>query len=86
VLQESLTGFADLRCDFGQPDGCFNGLDLAEEGANAAELVMPPVLEKPRGFGRDVPIVRIGDHPPLVHFLADGVDDRRMAVLLVLVG
>ena len=52
-----------LRGDLGQPDGRFDRLDLAEERADAAELVMPPVLEQPCRFGRDLPVAGIRQVP-----------------------
>ena len=48
----------DLRRDLGQPDRRFDRLDLAEERADAAELVMPPVLEQARRLRRDLPLAR----------------------------
>jgi hypothetical protein len=34
-----------MRRDLGQPDGSLDGFHLAEERPDAAELVMPPMLE-----------------------------------------
>ena len=73
-----------LRRDLGQPDGRLDRLDLAEERADAAELVMPPVLEQARRLRRDLPLVGIRQCPPLVHVLAHLVDDRGGVVLLLL--
>ena len=39
-----------LGRDLGQPDGRLDGLDLAEKRADAAELVMSPVLEEAGGL------------------------------------
>ena len=58
VFQEALAGFAEFRRDLGQPDGGFDGFDLAEEGPDAVEVVMPPVLEQACGFRRYLPVVR----------------------------
>ena len=73
-----------LRRDLGQPDRGFDRLDLAEERADAAELVMPPVLQEPRRFRRDLPLIGIGQRPPRVDVAADFVDDRSRVVLLLL--
>ena len=63
--------------DLGQPDRGFHRLDLAEKRTDAAELVMPPVLQQARGFWCDAPVVGALDAAPLVHLLADGVDHGR---------
>jgi len=47
----SAAGLPSWGADFGEPDGGFDGFDLAEEGADAAELVAAPVLEEAGGFG-----------------------------------
>ena len=52
---------ADLRRNLGQPDRGFDGLDLTEEGTDAAEVVMPPMLEQASGFRRDLPVVGFGN-------------------------
>lgn len=44
LLNKSLA-MLGLGCDFGQPDGCFDGLDLAEKRPQSLKLVMPPMLE-----------------------------------------
>ena len=49
-----------LGRDLGQPDGRFHGFDLAEERADTAELVMPPVLKQPGRFGSNLPLAGIG--------------------------
>src|SRR5579862_4757190 len=41
---------------FGEPDQRFNGFNLAEERAYAAEWIAAPMLQQPRGLRRDVPI------------------------------
>lgn len=45
-FKESLTNVPDLWCNFRQPDGGLDGLHLAEEGADAVEFVMAPMLEQ----------------------------------------
>jgi len=42
--------------DFPKPDHRLDRLDLAEEGPDAGEVVVPPVLEKPGGLGRHAPV------------------------------
>ncbi len=69
--------------DLGEPDGGFDGLDLAEEGADAAlKLWMPPVLEEALRFGFDEPVGGIFEFPPFVDFEAEVIDDRGGVVLL----
>ena len=45
VLEKPLAGVSRMRCHFGKPDRGFYGLHLAEERANATELVVSPVLQ-----------------------------------------
>ena len=73
-----------LRRDLGQPDRRFHRFDLAEERADAAELVMPPMLEQPGRLRRDLPLAGIGQGAPRVHVAAHLVDDRGRVVLLLL--
>ena len=54
--RKRLACLADLRRNLGQPDGGLDRLDLAEERADAAELVMAPVLQQARGLRRDPPV------------------------------
>jgi len=68
--------------DLGEPDGSFDGLDLAEEGPDTHELVLPPVLEEAGSLGRHAPLARIRQRPPAVHEHAEVADDRRGVVLL----
>ena len=66
VFEEALAGLAtsarprSARCRL-------DGFDLAEERADAAELVVAPVLEQARGLGRDLPVARVRPAAPLVH-------------------
>ena len=60
VVQEDACPACRLRRDLGQPDRGLDRLDLAEEGPDAAELVMPPVLKQPGGFRRHLPLIRVG--------------------------
>jgi hypothetical protein len=54
-----------LRRDLGEPDGGLGGIHLTEERADAAELVVPPVIEKTGGLRRDLPLTGIGKSPAL---------------------
>ena len=83
VVEQSLAALG-LGRDFGQPDGGFDGFHLAEERADAAELVVPPVLEQAGGFRGDLPLARIGQGTPSVHVAAHLVDDGGGIVLLLL--
>ena len=57
-----------------------------KNGPNIAELVMPPMLEEALGIGRDFPIVGIREAPPLIHVVAEFIDDSRSRVVLLLLG
>ena len=59
MVEKALAGFG-LWGDLGQPDRGFHRLHLAEERADAAELVMSPVLEQTRRLRRDLPLIGIG--------------------------
>ena len=72
-----------MRRDLGQPDRRFDRLDLAEERTDAAELVVPPVLKQAGRFGRDLPMIGVGQAPPCVHVLAHSIDDRGRVILLL---
>ena len=67
----------------GEPYGGLDRLHLAEEGSHSTKRVMAPVLQQPSGFGRDVPIGEVRDHPPAIDATTYFVDDRRRVVLLV---
>ena len=87
VVQEGLARFAGvLWGNLRQPDQRLNGLDLAEERANAAELVVTPMLQEPRGLRRDAPFRGIRPVAPTIDVDADLIDDRRRIVLLLLRG
>ncbi len=83
---EGFGGFAEFGGDFEEPDGGFDGFDLAEEGADASEVVAAPVLEEAGGFGRDEPIGGVGQVAPLSDEKAEIVDDGSDIVLLLFGG
>ena len=60
MLENALAALAALRRDLGQPDRGLDRLDLAEERADAAELVVPPMLEEARRFRRHLPLAGFG--------------------------
>ena len=76
---------ATLRRDLGQPDRRLDGLDLAEERADVAEVVLAPVLQQARRLGRNVPL-RLGRGSPDVYLPSQHVDGRRRVVLLLFGG
>ena len=82
LVQESAPPVADRRRDFGEPDRGLDGLDLAEERADVAELVMPPVLQQACRFRCDAPLL-LGQGPPSGEFLPQAADQRDQFVLLV---
>ena len=71
------------RGHLGEPDRGLGRLHLAEERADAAELVGPPVPKEPRGGRRHPPVVRVGNVAPPVHMTADGVDLCGQVLLVV---
>ena len=83
MLKKTLSHLSHLRRDLRQPNGRFDGLNLAEERADAAELVVPPVLKQACRLRRDMPVVRVGQAPPFIYLIANRIDDRGGVVLLV---
>ena len=83
-MVEQALAVLGLGRDLGQPDRGFHRLHLAEERADAAELVMAPVLKQAGRLRRDLPLIGIGQGPPCVHMTADLIDDRSGIVLLLL--
>ena len=83
VIEKFPAALALMRGDFGEPDGSFDGFDLAEEGANAGKRVVSPVLEQAGRFGCDLPLVRVGEFAPLIHVPTDFVNDGVGIVLLL---
>ncbi len=69
-----------------QPNGRFHRLDLAEKWAGVIERMVTPVLQQPRSFRGYAPMGGIWDRAPLIYVLAEGIDDRRGIVLLLLGG
>ena len=74
----------EARCDFGEPDGGLDGLDLAEEGPDPGEFVSAPVLEQACRLRRHLPLSGIRDRSPLVHASPKAVDELHELVLLAL--
>jgi len=75
VLEDALAAFGIGR-DFGEPDRGFHGLDLAEERADAAEIVASTMLQQPGRFRRHLPLIRVTQIAPLLDVDAHLVDDR----------
>jgi len=74
----------ELGGNLGQPDRGFDCFHLTEERADAAELVMAPVLQQAGRFRRDLPLVGVGQGTPEIHMAAHLINDRRGVVLLLL--
>ena len=51
---------AQFGGDFGKPDGGLDRFDLAEEGADALERMVAPMLEQAGRFRGDEPLFRVG--------------------------
>ena len=84
MLQEPLSVITCLGRNLREPDRRFYSFNLAEKRTNAADLVVPPVLEKTRRLGCDLPLVGVRDPPPAVDLLADTVNDGGVVVTLFL--
>ena len=72
----------EVRRHFGQPNRGFDGFDLTKERTDAAERVVPPMLEEARRFRADLPMGGVGQGPPCIHVLAHFIDDGGGIVLL----
>ena len=81
VVQKAFPGLPCLWRDLGQPNDSFHRLHLAEEGPDIAELVMSPMLEQASRLRGDLPLVWM-QSAPLVHMLAQFIDDRGGIILL----
>jgi hypothetical protein len=83
-MVEKALSIPGLGRDLGQPDQGFHRLYLAEEGADAAEIVLPPVLKETSRFRRHLPLIGAGQGAPSVYGVAHLIDDRCGVVLLLL--
>ena len=61
--------------------GTSSRLDLTEERADVAELVVPPVVEQPRGLRRDPPL-GAGQRAPFADAVAHALDHPHQLILL----
>ncbi len=82
VIEEPLSFLSDTRRHFGEPDQRFDRFDLAEEGADSSEQMVPPVLEQAGRFRGDAPSRGVGQVPPAFHLDSQLVDQRPDVVLL----
>ncbi|WP_206214320.1 hypothetical protein [Desulfovibrio sp. ZJ369] len=78
-----LPAFAVPGSDLRQPDGSFHRFQLAEERPDAAELVMPPVLQQAGCFRRDLPAFGIREIAPCRDDAAQFVDARGQLIFLI---
>jgi hypothetical protein len=72
-----------MRRDFSLPDSRFDCLNLAKKWANTIEFMMPPMLKQTHSFGGNMPVIGVGQVPPLVYLSAELIDDRGGVILLV---
>ena len=72
--------------DFGQPNCGFHRFHLAEEGADATEIMVPPMLQQALRFRLNQPVAGVLQSAPLLHMIAEFVDDWRRIVELFLGG
>ena len=70
--------------NLGQPDHRLYRFDLTEERTDVAELVVPPVVQQPRGLGGDPPL-GAGQPAPLVYAVAHALDHPHQLILLPVV-
>ena len=84
MVEKALAGATGPRRHFSEPDGGLQGLDLAEEGTNAGESVVPPVAEQTGRLRGDLPLLRVWKFSPPIDLLANVVDDCGVLVLLLL--
>lgn len=83
VFQERSAGPPGVRSHLSEPDSGFHRLHLAEERSDVTERVLPPMLEQPGRFGRDLPLVWLGQASPLVDLLPKRINhDGRLFILL----
>ena len=85
MVEEALAASPHARRDFGEPYCGLDRFDLAEEGPNATEAVVPPVLEQPGRLRRHLPLAGVRQIAPAVNLLTNPVDDGRQVVLLAVV-
>ena len=83
MLEEAPADPPHARRDLGEPYRGLHRFDLAEEGPNPAESMMPPVIEQAGGLGRHAPLARIRCVSPQVDVPPNPVDDFRVRVLLL---
>ena len=83
MVKEALSDPAHTRRNLGEPDDGFYGFDLAEKGADAAELMAPPVMKQASGLRRHLPLGRVRQVSPLAHVLAHFIYNRRVVLLLL---
>lgn len=69
--------------DLREPYDCFDCFDLAEEGANALKIVVPPMLQEAGSGGRDTPIGLARQPAPGGDARPDFVDNRPAVFLLL---
>lgn len=74
--------FAFVCSDLRQPDGSLYRFNLAKEGPNTAEIVVPPVLQQACGFRCDTPVAGLRNSSPFVDFGTHAVDDGRVVLLI----
>ena len=75
-----MTIFAQFRSPC-MARGTSSRLDLTEERADVAELVVPPVVEQPRGLRRDPPL-GAGQRAPFADAVAHALDHPHQLILL----
>ena len=59
MIEEALADPTYARRNFAEPYSGLHRFDLAEEGPNAAEAVVPPVLEQARRLRGHLPLARV---------------------------
>ena len=77
---------ARLWGNLGEPDNGFHRFNLAKEGADIVELVVPPMLKQTSRLGSYLPLVRIRPRPPKVDLMTNFIDINGFAIFLFAFG
>lgn len=81
MVEKAFANPPGLRGNLSQPNNGFRRFHLAEERADTTKVVLSPMLKETSRLGSDLPLIWL-QSPPLVHMLAQFVDDRRRIILL----
>ena len=86
LCEKYFSGLANFGRDLGKPNNRLDGFNLTKERTNSAVVMVPPVMQKARGFRSNLPVTRIRQLPPSVHMTAKLIYNRSRIVLLFFFG